>query len=157
MTPSPITDEAVHYIISNLRRPDYDELNACSNSMDPDLWVEQMRPIAGFTSFFEVDGRPATLIGAASIRQGVWSIYCFGTDAFDKCALSLTRYIRNVMTPSLIEVGCHRAECDTIDTHVTAHRWLESLGLQRESVMRQYGRNRETFYKYVYQVERTDV
>lgn len=157
MMPQPITDEAVHYIVSNLRAADREELSAASNSMDPDVWVAQMRPISGFTSFFEVDGKPATLIGAASIRKGVWSLYCFGTDEFDRCALSLTRYCKEVMTPSLISVGCHRAECDTIDTHTSAHRWLESLGLKRESVMPQYGRNRETFFKYVYQVEQSDV
>lgn len=155
--PLPITDEAVRYIVANLRAPDREELSAASNSMDPDLWVEQMRPIAGYTSYFEHDGKPAVLVGAASIRQGVWSLYAFGTDDFDRCIIRLTRYLKHVMTPALISIGCHRAECDTIDTHVTSHAWLESLGLRRESIMPQYGRNRETFYKYVYQVEKADV
>lgn len=147
---SDLTPEIVRFIMRNLRDEDRIELEAAYYDLDPDLWAERMMDLPGLKRYFPVGDRPAAILGATPIRPGVWSVYAFGTHDFESAALRLTRHIRRIMIPTLTNIGVHRGECDTIESHVKAHRWLEMIGMEREAEMIGYGRGCETFYRYRY-------
>lgn len=91
---------------------------------------------------------PVAAFGAIPTWQGNWQVWMFATDRWPEVALGVTRFIKKVMIPALEESGCHRAECRSMEGHDVAHRWLESLGADKESELPHYGRNGETFYLY---------
>lgn len=93
-------------------------------------------------------GLPVAAFGASPSWNGVWQVWMFATDDWPKVALGVTRFIKKVMIPALEEVGCHRAECRSMEGHVVAHRWLEALGAHKESELKHYGRDGQTFYLY---------
>lgn len=102
---------------------------------------------ASFAWVFGKD-EPIAAVGAYPVWPGVWAVWAFGTERFPEVALSLTRFIRRIMIPSMKRAGMHRAECKSLDGHADAQRWLECLGFTREATHRQYGRAGETFHTY---------
>lgn len=94
------------------------------------------------------DGTPVAAFGAVPLWNGVWSVWMFSTDRWPEVSLSVTRFIKKIMTPALEEAGYHRAECKSMAENTTAHRWLEILGASKESELKNYGRNGETFYTF---------
>ena len=83
---------------------------------------------------------------------GVWSMYLFATPHFQQVAWDTTRHIRRVMLPALALAGAHRAEARSAVSHVEAHAWLERLGAKREATLKGYGRNKEDFSLFVWDV-----
>lgn len=92
-------------------------------------------------------GQPVACFGAAQapLRYWQWSAWMFGTDDSPKAVPAITRHIRHVMIPALLEAGANRVEAISHVSHETAHRWLETLGAQRRCELRGYGRNNETY------------
>ena len=74
----------------------------------------------------------------------------FASDAFPQGALCLTRHLRRVVMPALLERGVIRAECRSIEGHVAAHRWLLALGARPEAVLEDCGKNRERFVQFTW-------
>jgi hypothetical protein len=97
-----------------------------------------------------MDGEPVCIGGAIEVRPGSATLLFFGTDRFPEIALPMTRFIRRHYFPSLAAAGTHRIECVTLDSYHEMQRWLETLGLERESTVRAYGRNREDFAMYAW-------
>jgi hypothetical protein len=52
--------------------------------------------------------------------------------------------------PSLAAEGVHRIECVSMAGYGDMHRWLETLGMQREGLFRAYGKRREDFVQYAW-------
>lgn len=141
---------ALAHIVRNLRDLDREEIGAVRFELWPDL-LNQLCAIRDFQWVWAVDGEPASILGAWPMWPGVWSVYAMGTDAFP--ARAMTKHIRRVMMPAMIEAQAHRAQCASIATHETAHRWLEGLGARRESVMPGYGSGGETFINFVWTLD----
>jgi len=74
----------------------------------------------------------------------------FASDAFPQVALCLTRHLRRVVMPALLERGVIRAECRSIEGHVAAHRWLLALGARPEAVLEDCGKGRERFVQFAW-------
>ena len=74
----------------------------------------------------------------------------FASDAFPEVALCLTRHLRRVVMPALLERGVIRAECRSIEGHVAAHRWLLALGARPEALLEDCGKNRERFVQFAW-------
>ena len=74
----------------------------------------------------------------------------FASDAFPQVALCLTRHLRRVVMPGLMERGVIRAECRSIEGHVAAHRWLLALGARPEAVLEDCGKDRERFVQFAW-------
>jgi hypothetical protein len=72
----------------------------------------------------------------------------FATDRWPDVALSVTRHIRRVMMPEMIDAGANRADCWSMDGHDVAHRWLEVLGARREATLDDYGPTRKKYHCY---------
>jgi hypothetical protein len=71
----------------------------------------------------------------------------FATDEFHRIALPLARHIRKKVIPALMPFA-HRVDCESMEGHHEAHKWLEILGAKRENTLERYGKNEETFYTY---------
>lgn len=148
-----IDHEVTRFIVENLRPEDRREIDAVSRDESDDARIERYMMLAEFTFWAEWGERPAGLIGAWPLWPGIWQVYAFGTEDFERVAPTLTKFAKRFMTPALIRAGAHRAQCDSIADHHRAHRWLESMGYENEGAMRKYGRGGETFYRFAYVTE----
>lgn len=83
-------------------------------------------------------------------RPHVATLAFFTTDKFPEFAHDLTRFIVRRLFPQYRERGVHRIECVSIDGYAEVHRWIETLGLQREAIMPGYGRGGETFVQFAW-------
>lgn len=140
------TPQRLAHIVLNLRRCDAEEVGAVNWSMD-DL-LDKLMAVRSFQWVWEVDGAPAGLMGAWPAWPNVWSVYAMGTDAFPGRAM--TKFALRHMMPAMLDVGAHRAQCDSLATHDQAHRWIEGLGGRRESVMPGFGSRGETFIRFAW-------
>lgn len=144
------TKAETQHVVANLRDLDREEIEATSWDLGQN-YVHSLQMIRAFQYVAYAGDDPAAIFGAWPHWPGVWNVYAFGTDAFP--ARSLTKFIRRSMIPTLLEMGAHRADCASLDSHHVAHRWLERLGARRESVMPGFGKNGETFIRYVWHVQ----
>lgn len=148
-----ITPEVVEHIVMNLRPEDEREISAVSWDLSIKDRVNRYMGLEVYTFYASHNGDPAALIGAWPIHPSVWQVYAFGTLDFEKVAPTLTKFAMRFMTPSLINQGAHRAQCDSIEGHDKAHRWLEAMGYRKEGAMPKFGRKGETFYRFAYVTE----
>jgi len=140
----------VRYIVDRMRERDRQELFALRWDDSAEDLAEAVMSWGEFSWVAGLGNEPIAAIGATLIHPGNWQVWAFGTDRWPEIALSLTRHVRRVMTPALLESGMLRSECKTLDIHTNAHRWLEVLGAEKESENPNYGRNGETFFTYVW-------
>lgn len=144
------TPETVLYVARNMRARDAQEIYATCWEETPEEVTRRVVAGGDFRFAFAVDGRPACVLGAAPIHPKVWAIWMFATPVWKRCAVTVTRHVRRVIIPSLLEVGAIRASAASHSKHDTAHRWMEGLGAVRESVMPNFGKDGSTFYNYVW-------
>ncbi|MGX5775444.1 hypothetical protein [Methylorubrum zatmanii] len=93
-------------------------------------------------------GVPICVGGAVPTRPGSAALLFLATDRFGEIALPMTRFIRNIYFPNLHDTGTHRIECITHAAYRTMHRWLGTLGMEREAEFPAYGKRREAFVQF---------
>lgn len=144
----------VHHVAINMRPEDAREVYAGRYDADPaavayDVAANPYSVVAVFNT------EPVAVITAAPRSPVLWEVGMFGTRQVNRIILSMTRYVRRVMIPTLVGLGARRAECRSIEGHTQAHRWLECLGAVREAELPECGKNGETFYLFAWR--RSDV
>lgn len=136
-------------VLECLREVNRREVAAVSGMNDGQLW-KALRTAPGYHWIARKEGYGAiAVIGASELRNGVWQAYMLATDDFPKISFSLTRWVLRVMIPLLKSAGAHRIECESIVADAT---WLKFLGMEREAVLHQRGRNKEDLYLYALKV-----
>lgn len=95
-------------------------------------------------------GEPVAAVGVSRLSPWLGSAWAFGTDRTRRVIPALTRWVVTEWKPRMIADGFTRVEVRTIIDHDLSHRWLESLGFEREGLCRGYGRNSEDFVQYAY-------
>jgi hypothetical protein len=146
---SQINKKDVSFIAENLRMSDKNEVFATRWTENGDDLADAILSHGDFGWIACADdGTPVSAFGAVPLWNGVWSVWMFATDRWPEVSLSVTRFIKKIMTPALEEVGYHRAECKSLAENKTSHRWLELLGASKESEAVNFGRNGETFYTF---------
>jgi hypothetical protein len=93
-------------------------------------------------------GEPSAAFGAVELRPTQWTVWMFATWQWPNVASAATKFIRREIGPELQERGDTRADCWSMETHDSAHRWLEMLGATREASLKDYGPSRKTFHCY---------
>lgn len=97
------------------------------------------------------DGEPACIGGTIEARPNVLTLLFFATEAFPHILFPVTRFIRNELFARLKSAGVHRIEAVSMIGHAESHRWLRTLGLEREGPpMRGYGKNGEDFVQFAW-------
>lgn len=144
-----VTFPAALDVALRMREWDQREIFACRWNDNP---ADLARDCTAFPDFCWVAGeeRPIAVIGAQPMRPGVWCVFMFATDDFLKIRFSMTRFVKRVMVPALVQSGAHRAECHSMEGHTEAQAWLQALGAVRECTLVGYGRNGENFASFVW-------
>ena len=104
----------------------------------------------GKAAIADIAGHPVALIGITPLWPGVWTAWAFGTDDFDRVALSLTRYAIKTLKPLLASRGAHRLQCESRADHIKAHHWLTAMGAKPESVLKRYGRDGSDYIMFAW-------
>ena len=82
---------------------------------------------------------PMAIGGCTQPRAGVWTSWMYVLDeAWQLHARDITRHCRKIMEV-LFDQGAHRIECVCLANRHTAHRWYDTLGLEREGTLRAWG------------------
>lgn len=137
------------HVARRMRRRDMDEIYATRWSDDPVSLVDAIMSGGEFGWVAGLDdGTPVAAFGAIPAWDGVWEVWMFATDEWDKIALSSTRFIKKTVIPALEKSGAHRLQCRSMSHHVVAHRWLETLGFQKECHLRGFGNKGQDFFLY---------
>ena len=146
-----VTYRAALQVAQNMRQRDREEFGAVAPVASDSLpvWLaERFGRRDGLLCARTDDQEPVCVGGAVEVRPGSATLLFYGTDRFPEIALAMTRFIRRHYFPSLAAAGTPRIECVTLDTYHEMQRWLEALGLERESTLYAYGRGREDFAMY---------
>ena len=138
----------VVYIARNLREADAEEVLPLTWGGTPENLAAGVIAVGGKASVALSADVPVAAFGAHEARPLCWSVWMFATDRWPEVALSVTKMIKRELGPALIKTGAVRADCWTIETHHTAHRWLELLGAAREATVEDYGATRKKFHCY---------
>lgn len=144
---------SVIHVACNMRECDRQEIFATRWSDDPLSLVESTLFTAGITFVGWHNDEPTAVYGAKPFWPNVWTVFCYATDNFNKISIGLTRHCRNAIIPWLRVNGAHRAQAQSIATHVEAHRWLKLIGGYEESRLPRYGKNGEDFIMFAWSPE----
>lgn len=130
-------------VAHNLCREDVLELSATRDVFDADrLALDAMS--GTIRKVASVDGFPVMLFGATFLephRVSVWGIKSPGAC---RAMLSVTKYIRRTIIPSLRSLGVDSAACVVHSGNTRSLRWLASFGFKPEAIRPGLGtRNRD--------------
>ena len=139
----------LEHVAFNMRDRDKEEIYATRWSNDPEELSEAVMRGGEFAWVAgSNDGTPVAAFGAIPVWDGVWEVWMFATDNWDKVAFDCTKFIKRTVIPSLEKTGAHRLQCRSMAKHTVAHRWLENLGFQKESEMKSLGNLGQDFFLY---------
>lgn len=145
----PFTSEYVGHVVRNMRQADRDEIWALQWD-DVDDVAYTVRCMSSGYAFVLGAERPIAYVAGVPMWPNVWQVGMFATDEWPRIAMYTTKFVRRCVIKGLVDTGAIRAFCYSSATHHIAHRWLESLGAERECEQRNFGKNGETFYTYAW-------
>lgn len=133
-----------------MREADRVEIFGLRNHDDPLLLAREVVIAAshGHAAISERNGKPTGIIGCSPLWHGVWTLFCFGTDEWNRSAIELSRYGRKVLRPFIKARGAHRAQAESHIDHTDAHRWLRAMGAELDGVLLGYGRDGKPYLMF---------
>ncbi len=140
----------VSYVAANMRACDRREIFAVRDVESTDQLALQIHHHAPLQQVARIGREPVAVLSAVQPRAGIWQVGLFATPRWPLVARAMTRHARAAVIPDLLARGANRAECQSIEGHHAAHRWLEWLGAVHECDLIDYGKNRETFRLYAW-------
>jgi hypothetical protein len=147
----PVTSAALTHIVRNLRPRDRAEIFALRWDDDEDRFAFEICAIAGdLWRLWTLDGEPVAVNGVVPVRPGVVIAGAFGTPEWRRIIRPMTRWSRDFVIPCLKMSGYHRGEAYVLATHTDSRRWIELLGGEVETLLKGYGRHREDFLLYAW-------
>lgn len=132
-------------ICKNLRAQDKTEIFATRFDDQPeDLAFTTMR-LTGSSWIVYRGLDPVAVLGITPIMPGGWGAWAFGTNAFPKVAISLTRFIKKGIIPSLLASGAKHVQALVWTEYHQARKWLRGFGAKEEAVIPSLGKGGEDF------------
>jgi hypothetical protein len=142
----------LRHIVENMRSRDWDEIRACLWDDDKERFVFQFDHAVkqgGMAWTARWDGKPVAIVALIPMWPGLYQAGMFATSDFPKVAMRLTRALQKSIIPVIGELReVRRVQCHSIEGYDEAHRWLLSLGAEKEAVIPNYGRNGESFVTF---------
>lgn len=128
------------------------EIFAESGTEDPGAFTRRLLALNGPLNLVAIteDGEPVASIGAVARSSAYWWPWCFATPRFPAVALSMTRYVRKELFPTLCALGMRRADCYSLEANTEAQKWLVSIGGRRSGEPFKYGKNADSFVRFVW-------
>jgi hypothetical protein len=147
----PVTPAALTHIVRNLRLRDRQEIFALRWDDDEDKFAFEVCAIAGdLWKLWTFDGEPVAVNGVVPIRPGVVIAGAFGTSKWPRIVRPMTRWSMEFVIPCLKNSGYHRGEAYALVDNTDSRRWIELLGGEIEALLKGYGRHRENFLLYAW-------
>lgn len=146
------TDDAILHICKNLRAADASEIHGLRWDDDPHGLANEfmLRPL-DMTDVFWLDGEPVAVLGTIPYWPGMWEVFAFGTDKWDKVVISLTKRAFRFIVPAIYNAGGHRAQCWSEANHTDAQRWLTDLMFaQHEATAEAFGKHGQAYHLYTW-------
>jgi hypothetical protein len=148
VTPSQAYD--VRWVIEHMREADRDEVYPLRLDDDPESIINEILGCPYFAWLFYQGRVAAGVLGAFPCSNDIWDVFMIATHHFGQVAYPMTEFIRHDMIPLLAATGVRRAQCMSLATHEQAHRWLAFLGAEPAETLSDYGRNGESYIRYVW-------
>ena len=146
--------EDVFHVAKNMRERDYEEISCLTFANNREELAANLaklyEPHRNIYAVGTTKDGPIAILSYIPVRPGVWSLGLFATDSFQKVGRFLTKTIIRDIIPALDRANAHRVEAHSIEGYDEIHRWLEFLGLRKETMIPGYGRNGENFYTFSY-------
>jgi hypothetical protein len=152
---TPVTAEGLAYIVRNLRPRDRREIFALRWDDDEAQFVAHVYASAGdLWRMWAIDSEPVAVNGVIPVRPGVVIAGAFGTSRWRSVVKPMTRWSLDYVIPILRQAGYHRGEAYVLAENTDSRRWIELLGGEIEAVLKGFGRNREDFLLYTWDLTR---
>lgn len=143
--------EGLAHIVANLRPRDRAEIFGMRWDDDEKLLVEQINLAAGdLWRMWWVDDEPVAVNGVCPIRPGVVIAGAFGTNKWRRTIRAMTRWSLDYVIPVLVRAGYHRGEAYVLAVNTDSRRWIELLGGEVEALLKGFGRSREDYLLYAW-------
>jgi hypothetical protein len=147
--------EGLTHIVRQLRSRDRREIFALRWTDDEDLFIEQVAAVAGdLWRLWTLDGEPVAVNGVVPVRPGVVIAGAFGTPKWRAVLRPMTRWSLDYVIPVLKLSNYHRGEAYALVNNTDSRRWIELLGGEVEALLKGYGRNREDYLLYAWDLTR---
>lgn len=131
----------------NLREDDLAEVMSTRWNNDPfELAADLYRSPGGKFAVIH-DDNPVCILGVATSTPGVGQGWLVGTDQIGLAGVEVAKAAKRIIA-TLFENDVHRIQCYSASFHTQAHKWLELIGFQKESVMKSFGKDGTDFYCY---------
>jgi hypothetical protein len=152
---TPITAAGLRYIVDHLRARDRREIFALRWNDDEEQLVAEVSAAAGdLWRMWALDGEPVAVNGVVPVRPGVVIAGAFGTARWRSIVKPMTRWSLDYVIPILKQAGYHRGEAYVLAENTDSRRWIELLGGEVEAVLKGFGRQREDFLLYAWDLTR---
>ena len=139
------------YIVHHMRSRDRREIFALRWNDDEDQLVDDLLRITGdLWKMWSVDGEPVAVNGVVPVRPGVVVAGAFGTAKWRMTLKDMTRWSQGFVIPALRTSSFHRGEAYVLAANTDSRRWIELLGGEVECLLKGYGRQREDFLLYAW-------
>lgn len=152
MIVEPALPNDVAKVAAAMRQRDRDEFMPMTHFERHEQLVKSLvQRFGGHPDVFTVfaDPGPVAVGGMLLHRPNVATLLFFATDDFGgKVAADFTRFVKQRLFPGYIAKGVHRIECQSLDGYEEVHRWLGVLGLEREALLRRFGRGGEDYVQF---------
>ncbi len=144
----PATLRDVSYVVANLRPDDKREIDCQVPPGVKPAAIAESSLAAGDAFVVLRHRQPCGAFGFAPISEGVLSAWAYGASGFERCIPALTRFVFGELVSVWTSLNIRRIEARSIESHTSAHRWLEATGAVRLCALDQWGRNGERFLLY---------
>jgi hypothetical protein len=140
----------VRWVVEHMRDCDRDEVYPLRVDDNPESIINEIMGCPQFVWLFYHGRIAAGVLGAFPCSNDIWDVFMIATRQFGHVAYPMTEFIRHDMIPLLAATGVRRAQCMSLATHDQAHRWLAFLGAEPAETLKDYGRNGESYVKYMW-------
>lgn len=150
-----VMPDPLWHIVLNLRPADQAEMEAVHGiGFNPETLVDTVCRVAqrGMGWLFWSNG-PVACLGAYPMTPTCASVWAFGTPGWRRVVLGMTRHVKRTMIPTLLKIGCHRAECRALTARQDTYKWLVALGAVPEAVLSEFGTRREDFTLFAWHAD----
>jgi hypothetical protein len=122
---------------------------------DEEQLVQEISAAAGeLWRMWSLEGEPVAVNGVVPVRPGVVIAGAFGTPRWRSIIKPMTRWSLDYVIPLLRRANYHRGEAYVLSENTDSRRWIELLGGEVEAVLKGFGRQREDFLLYAWDLTR---
>lgn len=142
------------YVMANLRQADLDEVmcQVPDGMKRHELAYNLLMSGDAFTA--SVKERPVAFFGTCPINVACLSVWAIGTVDVWRAVPAINRFLTDVHLPDRIDQGYLTMEARSMETHVSAHRWLTAVGGVQHGDAYEFGKGREKFLTFRWTADR---